>query len=723
MKSLYFIPLLTAFFIIYSVGLKSQSEGDAVKPIRETLTGYKGQIKQHLDISMKDVFYDEIPSKQTDDLCTPQYSTGCSDGDGFTDFAVAEILNYGSGCQSINGTGWSQYLGLGPALFLPGYDYDFMMKTGYGNQYVTIWIDFNDDMVLTADEKILSNYVMQSTGILYTVPVTIPAGAQLGQHIMRARTNWAASCNDPCSNYTYGEAEDYYVFVGEAAFGSLEGTVTYLSNGFPVSDASITLTGLYNYTVTTGSAGTYFIENVLQGDYTIVCSKEGYNPVSAVVSIIQDITTTQNFQLTQPTINVDPLFISFTLSPNTTGEEVVTISNNGNGQLDWSASFQITGKNTKDFMDLQFQYPVGVGGGEAGIETDGNYIYTSKWNGAQIYKYDLDGAYLGSFVISGVSAIRDMAFDGSLFYGGAGFSTVFEMDFENQTLISTFTAPTDCRAIAYNEDQDVFYANNWSSPVVKFDKAGNNLGSFNVGPVGAEYYGFAYDHATLGGPFLWGYAQVGTFKNKIIQIQLPSGTETGFTLDIATKLTGQIYNSAGGLFTHPNLVFGKWTLGGLVQNQWIWGLELADAQTWLNINPNSGSLAGGTIQEVTVMVDAAGLLPGFYEAEIHFTSTPNVGVPVVQVELTVDEGTLFKDYDEVKITINVFPNPVNDILFVQSSITINYVELYSNYGKCVFQDLCHENTIWLSLATLVPGTYFLKVVTIKGQDFRKIVIK
>jgi hypothetical protein len=244
-----------------------------------------------------------------------------------------------------------------------------------------------------------------------------------------------------------------------------------------------------------------------------------------------------------------------------------------------------------------------------------------------------------------------------------------------------------------------------------------------VGPVGAEYYGFAYDHATLGGPFLWGYAQVGTLKNKIIQIQLPSGTETGFTLDIATKLTGQIYNSAGGLFTHPNLVFGKWTLGGLVQNQWIWGLELADAQTWININPNSGSLAGGTTQEVTVMVDAVGLLPGIYEAEIHFTSTPNVGVPIVQVELTVDEGTFFKDYEENEITIIVFPNPVKDILFVQSSKTITYVELISNSGQCVMKDFCNENTMELSMTSIIPGIYFLKIETLKGISIRKLVIE
>ena len=670
MKSIKFLLILAMFIMYHSDGLQSQTENNVINFNAISSKEIKREIqKKPADLLVETYYINSVGNSK--DLCTPGYSIGCSQGDGFIDFAVAEIENYNSGCEDLNGMGWSQYLGLGPAILTPGYSYDFIMKTGYGDQYVTIWIDFNNDEELSQDEIILSNYIMQSAGTLYTVSVEIPVDALTGQHMMRARTNWAGSCNDPCGDYTYGEAEDYYVVIGEAAFGSMEGTVTHLSDGSPVPDASINLTGLSNYFVSSGPDGTYLIENILVGDYTTICTKEGYNSVSVLVSILEDITTTQDFQLTQPTIEVDPLTISITLAPSTTGEEIVTIGNSGNGLLDWSASLQIIGKNTKDFMDLQFEYPVGVGGGEAGIETDGSYFYTSKWNGANFYKYNLDGTYLGSFTISGALAIRDMAYDGSLFYGGTGLSTVYEMDFENQILISTFTAPTDCRGIAYNEDQEVFYANNWSSPIVKFDKAGNNLGSFNVGPDGAEYYGFAYDNATLGGPFLWGYAQVGDSKNEIIQIQLPSGTETGFTLDVATKLSGQVYNFAGGLFAYPNLVIGKWTLGGLVQNEWIWGLELTDAQTWISISPNSGSLTGGMNQDVTILFDATELIPGVYEAEIHFTSTPNVGVPVVQVEMTVDDGTFIDNLKEEIVRIDVFPNPIKDKVNIQSSIPIS----------------------------------------------------
>jgi hypothetical protein len=112
-------------------------------------------------------------------LCEPVYSTGCSLGDGFTDFALAEIENYGSGCADLNGTGWSQYLGLGPAVLLPGFSYDVIMQTGYADQFVTIWIDFDDDEELEPEEIVLSMrypapiiYVPVPTG---STPAAIPA--------------------------------------------------------------------------------------------------------------------------------------------------------------------------------------------------------------------------------------------------------------------------------------------------------------------------------------------------------------------------------------------------------------------------------------------------------------------------------------------------------------------------------------------------------------------
>jgi hypothetical protein len=83
-----------------------------------------------------------------------------------------------------------------------------------------VWIDFNNDFVFTNDEKIIDNVEIASGSgagtFTETFDFTIPAGAALGEHLMRAKTNWNAPVPaDACSETTYGETEDYRVNITE----------------------------------------------------------------------------------------------------------------------------------------------------------------------------------------------------------------------------------------------------------------------------------------------------------------------------------------------------------------------------------------------------------------------------------------------------------------------------------------------------------------------------
>lgn len=417
--------------------------------------------------------------------------------------------------------------------------------------------------------------------------------------------------------------------------GSLSGTVTEVGSGNPVDGATVDV-GAGAYTTTTLANGTYSFAEILAGDWDVVCSKDGYNPEMANVNISQGNNTVQNFGLTAPQLVVTPLDVTHTLEPNAFGEETVSISNPGNGDVSWTASLNIIGDNGEDLFDVLLDVPVGIGGGEAGIETDGNYIYTSMWNGTGGFqRYQMDGTWVESITVAGSAGCRDIAYDGTYFYGGAASTTIFEMDLANAAMISTFTGPAACRAIAYNENEDVFYCNNWSDNITKFNKAGANLGSFPCGASAPSYYGFAYDGYSGGNPYLWGYSQTGATSNQLIQMQLPSGAETGLTFDVGS-VTNVGAGIAGGLAIDDHIANGLWAFLGTSQNENIWALELTDAATWVSIDPNSGMLTGGTSEDMTVSFDATGLLPGIYEATINFSTTPNVGNPVVNVTLTVE---------------------------------------------------------------------------------------
>ena len=153
---------------------------------------------------------DSVSTTVTNLLCQPNLN--CSFGDGFQLFAVNEINNP-SGCEGY-GDFTSQV-----ANFDSDTAYDLTVTTGYGDQYVTVWIDFNDDYSFTPDEKVVDNYVMapgQGGGsYTETMTLTIPAGVNPGTHLMRAKTNWQAEVpENACEETTYGETEDYSANIG-----------------------------------------------------------------------------------------------------------------------------------------------------------------------------------------------------------------------------------------------------------------------------------------------------------------------------------------------------------------------------------------------------------------------------------------------------------------------------------------------------------------------------
>jgi hypothetical protein len=108
-----------------------------------------------------------------------------------------------------------------------------------------------------------------------------------------------------------------------------------------------------------------------------------------------------------------------------------------------------TNKNINAMWDVVIDFAPAKAG-EAGVETDSTFIYTSKWSGNMFYKYTMAGVILDSFSIPGVTGIRDLAYDGTYFYGGANAANIYKMDFTAHTLISTIVCPagTTVRNIA-----------------------------------------------------------------------------------------------------------------------------------------------------------------------------------------------------------------------------------------------------------------------------------
>jgi hypothetical protein len=235
----------------------------------------------------------------------------------------------------------------------------------------------------------------------------------------------------------------------------------------------------------------------------------------------------------------------------------------------------------RDIWDVQFYYDAGTPSGSlylAGAEFDGTNFYCPEWNSANIHYFDAAGNYLGVFTIPGVSSVRDLAYDGTYFYGGSASTTIYEMDLEAQTLISTISTTASVRSIAYDEDNDAFWVNNFGDGLSLVDRTGAVIDTM-ANP--ESMYGSAWDDISqisgYDGPFLWITTGTSTGSDLILKV-VDLATKTlipGISHNVAQELGTGI---SGGLFLTTDFISGTATLGGMCQGDpqdYLYGYEIA----------------------------------------------------------------------------------------------------------------------------------------------------
>ena len=210
--------------------------------------------------------------------------------------------------------------------------------------------------------------------------------------------------------------------------------------------------------------------------------------------------------------------------------------------------------------DVMFTFNA-AGASRPGVETDGTYIYTAQWNGGNFGKFQNSGGtwtLVNEFTVAGASNIRDLAYDGTYFYGGSASTTIYKMDFNTQTLVGTIsTSGVNVRHIGFDPVNNGFWTGDWATMSL-VSMTGATVQTANTGL--SAQYGNAYDPQSSGGPFLWIYDQNGSGAD-LHQMAIATTTMTGVT-KATTDLPGFLGGSiAGGLASdNGNLVAGKFIL-------------------------------------------------------------------------------------------------------------------------------------------------------------------
>ncbi|WP_190304150.1 GEVED domain-containing protein, partial [Paenimyroides baculatum] len=165
--------------------------------------------------------------------CTPTYITGCSWDDDLNSFVItghgtSVISDLNTGCNNATANAYSdKTTSFTPVDVMQSQTYPVQINTTYSSptyELASIWIDFNDNGVFDASEKLLTDLPLAQSPSFVTASIAIPVTAPVGIHRMRVRVIYNTTGVDACTSSNYGETHDYKVNV--LALPACSGTPT-----------------------------------------------------------------------------------------------------------------------------------------------------------------------------------------------------------------------------------------------------------------------------------------------------------------------------------------------------------------------------------------------------------------------------------------------------------------------------------------------------------------
>lgn len=182
-------------------------------------------------------------------ICMPQALEGCN-LDGIKRFVLNTINvdDGGNGCNTEpdnSPKGYSNRTYLSTTLTNIAGQNEYILLAqqnwteGPGVEALSVWIDFNDDGNFEDSEQLIAGEFFQEARALEDFNLVVPEGATPGSHILRAKaidTSSQGDINDACSDFTFGEVQDYTVIIDgvlstvDIAFANASFTITTADN-------------------------------------------------------------------------------------------------------------------------------------------------------------------------------------------------------------------------------------------------------------------------------------------------------------------------------------------------------------------------------------------------------------------------------------------------------------------------------------------------------------
>ncbi|MEE9553540.1 MAG: carboxypeptidase regulatory-like domain-containing protein [candidate division Zixibacteria bacterium] len=576
----------------------------------------------------------------------------------------------------------------------------------------------------------------------------------------------------------FGWYIDYLIVYGGGGSepGYISGVVVDLDSGDPVEGAVVTA-GIAN--VETNQDGEYILE-LFPNTYSVTASAPYHSSITVDdIEVVAGESVTLDFELPAPAIQVDTTPIETALSPGDIIEFSRNVANTGSGDLNFNIALSFgdrrlrvepevkpkynaktTSRSMEDLESTDTEYspfispgnpPTALDFGDElyvfdpqaqandigclGVEFDGSYFWVSGRypdpgdDIHKLHKFDRDGNYLESYNQGTFSTWgwRDLTWDGSYLYA-SDENELAVIDPATGSKIGELPMPTSInppmRALAYDPDTDHFWAANFNSSIVEFDRNGQTIGSYDNA---FAAYGMAWDNASADGPWLWVFSQDGTPATQISQFDPRSGGYTGVVF-YAVDHGGENDDLAGGAcFTtdwDPTTGILFCLVQGLVNDQsadLVQGYEITPFSRWIDVDPMVGLLGPEENINLTITLDFTGddiIQDSIYQAQIIINNN-SPETPVIPVTVDVlsgiddDNSNLPGEFSLYQNYPNPF-NPSTSIKFAlpeQSDVTIEIFNILGQKVSTISEGLIQAGfySVTWDGSSAASGIYYYKI--------------
>ncbi|MBD3167441.1 T9SS type A sorting domain-containing protein [bacterium] len=526
--------------------------------------------------------------------------------------------------------------------------------------------------------------------------------------------------------------------------GTIEGEVTDLETGEAVSDI-IVRTDNWVYQTTTNGEGHYMLPEVVVGQHNLVAEGIGYNTsTQSSITVGEDSTTVVDFALAHPEFACDTDEIVETVPIGETVNVPVTITNDGNGPLDFEVMVEFAPLTTArrgpqriipanppaeldDPFDWVYDFELSTTESRnRGLTFDGTYFWVAGSNSSgepnKLYRYSNTGELLGTFdqPVGDPTSIGfySLAWDGDYLYG-VDSRYLFQMEVSEDAVIAVDSlevpVPT-ARYLAYDSMNNWFWMGDISTNVRAIDREGEIVREFaqDFSPRGLGFLPNDPD-----GYYLYFIARNITEEDNHI-IKMDPETGTTITMYSFTTTDPTMLPSGSDItnFWNP-LLFTYATVfdGGTEDYVQLW--ELSRNLEWLQIEPEIATVEAGEDLVMDVTLDNEAMPVGEYNVWLNVHH--NAIEQTYELPLTMIVPTDLPGEDESAQPLEwafdgVYPNPFNPVTNVRFTLKEAVqvkAKVYNLLGRQVAvlangRMEAGSHTVHFDGHKLASGVYFLQ---------------